>query len=126
MTRHDLTQETNVSRAREIQTIRIAAQQSAHWRSGGSIGALAVGEIAIGRSAIGLPNPSPGHRRACLVRRLAVTEKLQLPPSPDSGDQPDGRCSAIYTWLSSVMNESGPSITQQADNTIASKARDKP
>jgi hypothetical protein len=88
--------EMSTSRTREIPAIPIVSQ---------AIGALAVGALAVGRLAIGRARIRQLEVDELVVRRLRVTEKLQVPPTSSGAEswKPVGRVvSSIETQLKDV------------------------
>jgi hypothetical protein len=98
--------EMSTSRTREIPAISIVSQAIGALAVGAlAVGALTVGALAIGRLAIGRARIRQLEIDELVVRRLRVTEKLQVPPTPPGAEseQPAGCVvSSIETQLKDV------------------------
>jgi hypothetical protein len=82
LTRH-LSQDS-VSPSRELSPVGVPSQAFGALALGAiAIGALAIGALAIGRLAIGRARIRRLEIDELVVRRLRVTEELEVPPTPD-------------------------------------------
>ena len=78
-----LLREARALRIRERPTTSVASAVGALALGAIAIGALAVGVVAIGRLAIGRARIRRLEIDELVVRKLRVTEALQVPPKPD-------------------------------------------
>jgi hypothetical protein len=79
--------EMSTSRTREIPAISIVSQAIGALAVGAlAVGALTVGALAIGRLAIGRARIRQLEIDELVVRRLRVTEKLQVPPTSSGAE----------------------------------------